>query len=105
MNLRDALTTDVLGAFGLQAAPPEEQEKFLDMASEAILTLVVRRIKEHLPEDKREEFFRLFEMPTPDEEKAAFFKTYIPDFQRILLEEVARFKREALQYGEKSKAQ
>lgn len=102
MNLRDALTGDILDTFGLKNAPPEEQEKFLNMASEAILTSVVRRVKEHLPEDKREEFFRLFETPASDEEKAAFFKSHVPDFQKILLEEVARFKQEALAAAQKN---
>lgn len=89
---------NLLALFGLADASPEEQEKFLTEASEKILEAVVERIEQKLPADKREEFFQLFEKepPAPEEEKAAFFRTYVPDFTDILLGEIERFQKEAL---------
>jgi len=101
IDIPDRLNLDILKAFGIEKAP-QEWEKFLALAGEAILTSVVRRIKDHLPEEKQEEFFWLFETPSSDEEKAAFFKTYVPNFQELLLEETAHFKKEALEYGQKT---
>lgn len=94
--------TNILKVFGLDTAPEAEQEAFLQRAGEAVLGAVVRRISQHLPEDKREEFFRLFEQPSSDEEKNIFFEKYVSNFQGLLLEEVARFKREALAAAQSS---
>ncbi|MBI2053284.1 MAG: hypothetical protein HYT41_00870 [Candidatus Sungbacteria bacterium] len=63
---------NLLALFGLASVSPEEQEKFLTEASEKILEA---------------------------EEKAAFFRTYMPDFRDILLAEVERFQREALAHA------
>ena len=93
--------TDILRAFGLENTPEEEQEKFFKIAGQAILTQLVRRIKQQLPEDQREEFFRLFEQPSSDEEKKVFFETHVPNFKDLLFEEVTRFKREALEFTQK----
>lgn len=95
-DAQTALGADIIELFGLHNAHPEEREKFLDAASEAILAQVVRKVETALPEDRREEFYALFEKPAADEEKAAFFKTYIPNFKDIFLEEIIRFKNEAL---------
>jgi hypothetical protein len=80
----------------MDTASDAEKDAFLTAASEAVLTAVVERIDERLSEDKREEFHRLFEDNEPDEEKAAFFKEYIPDFGEIVLEEATRFNRDAV---------
>ncbi|OHA03457.1 MAG: hypothetical protein A3J58_03620 [Candidatus Sungbacteria bacterium RIFCSPHIGHO2_02_FULL_52_23] len=90
---------NLLALFGLADASSEAQEKFLNDASEKILEAVVEKIEQKLPPEKREEFFRLFEKdpPASEEEKAAFFQTYIPDFRDILLAEVERFQKKALE--------
>lgn len=95
-DAQTALGADIVELFGLQDAPPDEQEKFLDAASEAILAEAMRKVATALPGDKREEFYSLFEKPATDEEKTAFFKQYIPNFKDIFLEEIIRFKSEAL---------
>ncbi|MFY9463020.1 MAG: DUF5663 domain-containing protein [Candidatus Sungiibacteriota bacterium] len=89
-------TYNLLSLFGMQNASPEEQNEFLAAASQAVLIAVVGRIEKKLPEDKREEFHRLFADNASDAEKAAFFTAYIPDFKDILIEELARFNREAI---------
>lgn len=96
-------TYNLLSLSGMDTASGEEQEEFLTTASHAVLTAVVGRIEQKLPEDKREEFHRLFETNAPDEEKAAFFTTYIPDFKEILVEELERFNREAIAHASEKK--
>lgn len=101
-DAQTALGADIVELFGLQDAPPDEQEKFLDAASETILAEVMRKIETQLSQDKREEFYALFEKPATDEERTAFFKQYVPDFKDILMEEIIRFKKEALKRAGKS---
>ncbi len=90
---------EILRAFNLHDAPEEKRAEFLQSASEAILTGVVKKIEAQLPEDKQNEFLQLFERPTNDEELTAFFKTYVPNFKELLVEELTRFKSEALKHG------
>jgi len=92
-------TYNILSLFGMENASEEERDGFLGAATQAVLTAVVTRIEQKLPADKAEEFHRLFETNASDEEKAAFFTTYIPDFKDILMEELARFNREAITHS------
>lgn len=92
-------TYNLLSLFGMQNASAEEKDEFLGAATQAVLTRVVGCIEEKLPAEKAEEFHRLFETNASDEEKAAFFTTYIPDFKDILMEELSRFNREAIARG------
>ena len=88
-----------LREFGLENASEEERDAFFASAGQEILTEVARKIGVQLPEDKREEFFGLFERPSTDEEKAAFFSAYVPNFKDLLVEEVARFKSEVIKHA------
>lgn len=90
---------EILRAFGLHDAPDEAKAEFLQSASEAILTEVVKKIEAQLPEDRRNEFLQLFERPANDEELAMFFKTHVPNFKELLVEELTRFKREAIAHA------
>lgn len=101
-DAQTALGADIIELFGLTDAPADEQEKFLNAASEAILAEVVKKIEAALPGDKQEGFFQLFEKPATDEEKAAFFKHHVPNFKDIFLEEIIRFKTEALKRAKNS---
>lgn len=105
MDQDSFFSDEILRVFGLHDAPEEERVAFLQSASETILTDVVRRIEAALPEDKKEEFFQLFEKPATDEEMAAFFKTYVPNFKELLVEELTRFKSKALAYAKQSEKQ
>lgn len=89
-------TYNLLSLFGMDRASEEEKDEFLAQSSQEVLTAVVGRIEQKLPADKAEEFHRLFETSASDEEKATFFQTYIPDFKEILVEELARFNRDAI---------
>ncbi len=88
---------NLLSLFGMGSASEEEKNEFLTAATQAVLTRVVGRIEQKLPADKAEEFHRLFETNASDEEKAAFFTAYIPDFKDILMEELQHFNRSAIE--------
>lgn len=112
LGLRDSavdentlFSDEILRAFNLHDAPDEAKAEFLQSASEAILTEVVKKIKAQLPEDKRSEFLQLFDRPTNDEELAVFFKTHVPNFKELLVSELTRFKSEALKHADKPDAQ
>ena len=95
MNQDSLFLQEQLRNLGLENASEEERDAFFASAGQAILTEVARKIEAILPEDKREEFFTLFERPSADDEKAAFLKAYVPNFKDLLVKEVARFKEAA----------
>ncbi len=79
--------------------PDYVREDLMQELEKLILESVGERIAAQLPEDKREEFLRLFEAPSTDEEKKVFFATYVSNFKDILFEEVTRFKKEAAEFA------
>lgn len=95
MNIPQGFNIDVLKAFGLEKSPGTWDE-FFDRAAEAVMITVIRRLERELPEEKMEEFFRVFEGSATDAEKKVFLDANVPHFTNMLGEEVARFKKEAL---------
>lgn len=94
MDLLEGFNLDILKAFGLEKSP-EKWDGFFLRATEAIMLSVVRRVEHDLPEDKADEFLRLFEGTTTDGEKKAFLDAHVPRFKDIMFEEIARFKEAA----------
>lgn len=95
MDLPEGFNLDILKAFGLENTP-EKWDEFFAGAAEAIMLSVVRRVEQGLPEERAEEFLRLFEGTATDEGKKAFLDAYIPNFKDIMFEEVARFREAAM---------
>lgn len=95
MDIPEGFNLDVLKAFGLEKSSGKWDE-FFARAGEAIMLAVIRRVERELPEDKAEEFLRLFEGAATDEEKKAFLDAHVPRFKEMMFEEVARFKEAAL---------
>ena len=93
------LSQNIFSILGLEDAPQEEKRALLDQVAEETMTAFFKRIEDRLPEDRREELYRLFETQTSDEEKAKFFAAYAPDAANILVEEITRIKREAGERG------
>ena len=92
MNVDEFLKTNVLDLVGLADAPRDVRESFLARASEMVLEAVVSRIDKSLDADKREEFYRVFKEGAKEEEKQAFIKAYVPNFEEIVGEETGRVK-------------
>ena len=92
MNVDEFLKTNVLDLVGLADAPRDVRESFLARASEMVLEAVVSRIDKSLDADKREEFYRVFKEGTNEEEKQAFIKAHVPNFEEIVGEETGRVK-------------
>ena len=91
------ISQNLITLLGLEHAPNEEQAAALDTASEAVIMALLQRIEERLTDAEREEFYRLLETDTTDEEKAAFFSAHAPDAKDILIEEITRVKESALE--------
>lgn len=98
MDIPEGFNLDILKVFGLEKSP-EKWDEFFAGATEAIMLSVVRRVERELPEEKAEEFLRLFEGAATDEEKKTFLDAHVPRFKDIIVEEVARFQKAALKKG------
>lgn len=90
---------NLLSLFELEEVPDEQKDAFLTLATQAVLTAVVMHIEKKLPKEKCEEFHNLFAMNTSHEKKTVFLDTYVPDFKNIVVEEMERFKREAVAHA------
>lgn len=99
MDQENEFSDEIVRAFGLQNAPKETWDDFFHSAIRAIAAAALRKAEDRLSPDKQDELYRLLTTASSDEEKAAFFKTHLPDFKDILLEETIRFRNDALQYG------
>jgi len=95
-TIQELWELNLVKAFGLDSASEQEKKEFLDHTSQLVMQKVVERIEQELPEEKREEFLQVFEQPGVQEEKVAFIKQNVPNFEEILLEEMLAFKEEAL---------
>jgi len=102
MTLSDLFEVDVIRAVGLAGATDEEKDRFLNMAKDEILERVLERIEEKLPEDKKGEFFRLFEDEgVSEEERTDFVNKYVPDLGEVVAEETLVLKKEAIGLAKK----
>lgn len=96
MTIQELLQLNILKLFGLDNLSQEEQKKFLEYAAGLVLNRVVAQVAKELPPEKKEEFFGLFQERTSEEAKTAFLKEHAPDLEAITLEEILKFKDEAL---------
>lgn len=92
MTLDEILNVDILDALGLSHASEGEKEKALDDAATFVLMHVIKRIRLELPMSKRDEFERILQPETSNEERIAFLNAHVPDFEDMVLEEMLRFK-------------
>ncbi|TSD05034.1 MAG: hypothetical protein Greene071436_17 [Parcubacteria group bacterium Greene0714_36] len=95
MDIPEGFNLDILKRFGLEHAP-EKWDEFFARAGEAIMIAVIRRVEKELPEEKAEEFLRLFEGTATDEEKKSFLDAHIPNFGALMAQEIGRFRTAAL---------
>lgn len=77
---------------GLTGLPTEEQIALVNKMTEYVQKRIMLRILNELNEPQRQEAERVFTGGT-DDQKAAFFKS-LPNFEKILQEEVVAVKKE-----------
>lgn len=103
ITIEELLDLNLLEAFGLENASEEQKREFTEKSTEVILERVVARVADAMTFDAREKFYALFEDGVSDDERWTFIDQYAPNFEEIMLEELLKFKAEALEVAEELK--
>lgn len=94
-TIPDIINEDIARAFALDRIPAGEQARMLlaihDIIFQGVMLAVVRR----LSETGLAAFEKLMERDASGEEAASFLEKEIPDFESIVIGEIARFKRDS----------
>lgn len=91
MNLEKLAQSNILQTLRLDKLEEEVQKEAMGDAAEIILQSVVDEIEGTLPAEVRDEFGRVFDEEN-EEERKAFIKKYVPNFQNLLVVETLRYK-------------
>ncbi|MEK7560386.1 MAG: DUF5663 domain-containing protein [Patescibacteria group bacterium] len=104
VSIDDVIQLNILNILGADKLPEEKRKQILADMTRMLLEQVVMRISDALPADKKEEFYRVFGgAPSSDDEKRAFLRAHVSDFDEIVLQEVMAFKYAVAQFAEDSK--
>lgn len=104
MEFEEFFKANVIDLVGLSDAPEDVKQSFLKSASQMVLEGVVDRIDSELPEEKKEEFYRIFRTGAKDEDMQAFIKANISNFEEIVGEETGRVKAALVKAAEEFKS-
>jgi len=103
ITIEELVDINLLEAFGLGDASEEQKREFTEKSTEVILERVVRRVADAMAPDARDKFYALFKDGVGDDERWGFIDKHIPNFEEIMLEELLKFKAEALEVAEEMK--
>ena len=104
MEFEEFFKTNVIDLVGLSDAPEDVKRSFLERASQMVLEGIVDRIDSELPEEKKEEFYRVFRQGAKNEDMQAFIKANVPNFEEIAGEETGRVKAALVKASQELKA-
>lgn len=104
MEFEDFFKVNVIDLVGFSDAPEDVKQSFLQSASQTVLEAIVDRIDFELPEEKKEEFYRVFRTGAQNEDMQAFLKENVPNFEEIVGEETGRVKAALLKAAEDLKS-
>ncbi|MEY2640824.1 MAG: hypothetical protein RL150_217 [Candidatus Parcubacteria bacterium] len=93
--MTNALPDDFLETMGLDELPMEEQAAVMTEMSDAIMAGVFARVLPMLSEEHKAEFDKLMDSDADQDAVVAFLQERVPEFQAIVVEEVAAFSKEA----------
>ncbi|PIR71538.1 MAG: hypothetical protein CO145_02430 [Candidatus Nealsonbacteria bacterium CG_4_9_14_3_um_filter_37_13] len=98
------LHQNIIKELDIDALPEKEQEEALLRVGKIIFQSVLIRVMEKLNSEEKDQFTKLL-TEKPDDEKAIldFLKSKIPNFNEIVNEEVAGFKKESLDFMKRIK--
>lgn len=103
ITLEELLDLNLLEVLGLGNASEEQKREFTEKSTEVILERVVARVADAMSPDARAKFYALFKEGVSDDERWKFIDEHAPNFEEIMLEELLKFKAEALEIAEELK--
>ena len=92
MNLEKIAQSNLIDTLQLKNAPQEARQEAVDDALEVIFESVADRVKAELSEEALIEYEHVFDEGNSEEERVAFIKKHIPNFEEIVAEETFRYK-------------
>lgn len=92
-DLKNLIELDLLELFDMKDAPEAEQTAFLQRCMDGIFEAVVTRIKEDLPEDKKQEFAETFKEGVPEEQRIAFLQEHVSHINELIINAILAFKK------------
>ena len=95
---KDALNIDLEKELGLNELPLEEQRRIIENVGEAIAGLIISRATEALDENQKDELDKMLDDSGKIEDMEDFFRKNISNFDEIVAEEIAKFKKEGLEF-------
>jgi hypothetical protein len=87
---------DLIRELGLQNLPPEKQEETLASIGRIIYQGVLIRVMEQLSDSQKNEFEVLLERNADEEAIYEFLSKNVPDLDKLVEHEVAKFKADTL---------
>lgn len=96
MTLGEFYKGDIVKMIGLGDAPEETKQAFLERSKKIIMANVAGVIEKKLPNEKRLEFFRLFDGSASDHERTEFLRENVPNIDEIVFRESLLFKVKAI---------
>ncbi len=98
MNSLSFLTQDISKELGLEGLSAEEQQKTLQKVGDIIFQRVMMRVIEELGEDAKSELDKLMDVNKNDAGAMLdFLRSRLSNFDALVAEEVAGFKKETLE--------
>ena len=97
--MKDALKQNIIKELGLDTLSPEDQEEAILNIGRIIFQGVLIKVMGEMSEKEKDEFEKIL-TEKPDDEDAIleFLKSKIPNLDEVVNEEVAKFKRESLDF-------
>ena len=92
MNLEKIAQSNLMDTLKLKDAPQEARQEAVDDALEVIFESVADRMKAELSDEALIEYEHVFDEGSSEEERVAFIKKHIPNFEEIVAEETFRYK-------------
>lgn len=92
MDIQKIAQSNIINTLKLQDASEEVKQEAINDATEVIFDSVVDRIQAGLLGEALGEYDRVFGEDCPEDERVAFLKKYVPNFEEIVAEETLRYK-------------
>jgi len=92
--ITELLNINLVEALGLSSLPAEQREKLIVQMSEVIENRINTEVLSILTEDEKKELDKVLDS---DSDMIEFLKSKIPNFEIMVVETVANFKKEMLE--------